>query len=218
MALIPLEKKLKKRMHKNIALAQDIIVIELYNNFPDAITHGGTGIWRCYGSNRFSEDIDVYINPKYKEQKRIESFLSSLRRRGFTVKKFKLSNNSIFSKFSYLNVVVSFEALFKQIKNFITKPFEMYDGTFITVYTLSPEDTIAEKVLAYKKRGKVRDLYDIYFLLRFVETKEKIETSLKKLLKDFKQPVDVKDLKVLIILGAIPSIDDMLNEVRKWAR
>jgi predicted nucleotidyltransferase component of viral defense system len=93
----------------------------------------------------------------------------------------------------------------------------MCDGTFIAVYTLSPEDIIAEKVLAYKKRRKVRDLYDIFFLLRFVKTREKIRMGLKKLLEDFEQPVDVNDLKVLIIWGVVPSVDDMLKEVKKWA-
>jgi len=59
--MLPIDKKLKKRTHKIVALAQDILVMELYNSFTNAIIHGGTAIWRCYGSNRFSEDVDVYL-------------------------------------------------------------------------------------------------------------------------------------------------------------
>lgn len=218
MVVIPLEKKLKKRAHRSIASAQDIIVLELYNSFSNAVIHGGTGIWRCYGSNRFSEDVDVYIPPEQKEPKRIEVFLKSLNGYGFVVKKFKLTDNSIFSKFSYFGTIVSFEALFKGIKNFVTKPFEMTDGTFMTVHTLTAENMVTEKVSAYKKRRKVRDLYDIFFLLGMVESKETVRMNLKNLLEDFKQPVDVKDLRALIIWGAIPTLDDMLKEVKRWVK
>jgi predicted nucleotidyltransferase component of viral defense system len=61
MVTLPIDKKLKKKIHKTVALAQDILVLELYDKFPSAVIHGGTAIWRCYGSNRFSEEIDVYL-------------------------------------------------------------------------------------------------------------------------------------------------------------
>ena len=53
--------KLKKKMHKDIALLQDIFIDILYEIFPDCVLHGGTAVWRCYNGTRFSEDIDVYI-------------------------------------------------------------------------------------------------------------------------------------------------------------
>lgn len=46
-----------------------------------------------------------------------------------------------------MGVIVSFEAVFKDIENYITKNFEMSDGTFILVNTLSPEDLLEEKIL-----------------------------------------------------------------------
>lgn len=216
--IIPLNKKLKKKTHRDIALVQDLLAIEIYNNFPEAIIHGGTAIWRCYGSNRFSEDIDIYLLPKLKDSNKIEIFLKSLKSNGFTVKKFKKTKNSIYSKFSFSNIIVSFEVLFKNIKNYITKTFEMSDGTFIIVNTLTPEDMIIEKILAYKKRRKIRDLYDIFFLLKFVEDKEKIEKPLKNLIQKFEDPVDAKDLKTIIISGAVPNISDMLREMKRWVK
>jgi predicted nucleotidyltransferase component of viral defense system len=217
MVVLPIDKKLKKRVHKNIALAQDILVMEIYNNFPAAVIHGGTALWRCYGSNRFSEDVDLYLPLAIKE-KGLEEFLDNLRSKGFTVEKFKRTNNSIFAKFFYLDSVIRFEAVFKNIKNFVTKHFEMSDGTFILVNTLKPGDMIIEKISAYTKRRKVRDFYDIFFLLRFVEEKGEIKKPLARLAGEFKKPEDEKELKTLIISGSIPTFEKMLEEVKAWAR
>lgn len=217
MVILPIEKKLKKRMHKTLALAQDILVMEIYNSFPSAIIHGGTAVWRCYGSNRFSEDVDVYL-PSTTKGSDVEKFLDNLKRKDFLIEKFKKTENAIFAKFSYLNVIVRFESVFKNIKNFETKQFEMSDGTSIIVNTLRPEEMIGEKVSAYFKRKKVRDLYDIFFLLKFVEDEEKIKNDLVKLVKGFKRPVDERDLRVLIISGSIPNVESILEVIRGWAR
>ena len=82
MPQIPLILKLKKKAHKDIAEAQDIIIRELYTLFDKAVLHGGTSIWRCYGGNRFSEDIDVYIP---NDQKRIDSLFEHLKKNGFVI-------------------------------------------------------------------------------------------------------------------------------------
>ena len=217
MVTLPIDKKLKKKIHKTIALAQDILVLELYDKFPSTVIHGGTAIWRCYGSNRFSEDIDVYL-PLTLKNANFQEFLDSLKRKGFIIQKFKKTNNSIFAKFSYYDAIIRFEAVFKNVKNFVTKRFEMSDGTFILVKTLKPEEIIKEKVLAYLKRRKVRDLYDIFFLLRFVEKKEEVGKVLNQLIKNFQKPIDEKELKVLIISGSIPTVEEMVEEVSKWVR
>jgi len=217
MVILPINKKLKKRMHRLIALAQDILVIELYDKFPSTIIHGGTAIWRCYGSNRFSEDVDVYF-PLALKKKNFKRFLDDLKSKGFVVEKFGRTNNSIFAKFSYLNAIVSFEAVFKNIRNFLVRPFEMSDGSSILVNTLTPEDIIKEKVSVYLERRRIRDLYDIFFLLKFVEKRENVKEVLTKLINNFKRPLDEKELKVLIISGSVPSVENMLREVSKWVK
>lgn len=217
MVVLPIDKKLKKRVHKAITLAQDILVMEIYDSFPNAVIHNDTAIWRCYGSNRFSEDVDVYL-PLTVKKADLESFLRSLKGKGFRVEKFKRTNNSIFAKFSYLGIMIRFEAVFKNIKIFTTRSFEMSDGTSILVNTLRPEEIVKGKVSTYVKRKKVRDLYDIFFLLRFVEDKKIVKDALMKLIKKFKRPVDENELKVLIISGSVPSVENMLRVVRRWAR
>jgi predicted nucleotidyltransferase component of viral defense system len=88
----------------------------------------------------------------------------------------------------------------------------------MNVLTLSAEDLILEKILAYRKRKKVRDVYDINFLLKFVNNREKIEKKLKEFLKTFEKPVDEKELSALIISGVAPSTKTILEEITSWVR
>lgn len=215
MVILPINKKLKKIVHKNVALAQDIVMMEIFNHYPNAVIHGGTATWRCYENNRFSEDIDVYL-PLTQKKTDFKDFLNDLNKKGFIINKFKKTNNSIFAKFSYLGVEIRFEVVFKNIKNFITKSFEMSDGTYILVNTLQPEELIKEKVSTYIKRKKVKDLYDIFYLLKFVENKQLVKNDLKKFVERFTKPLDEKELKTLIIVGSIPNVTEMLEVIKKW--
>ena len=208
---IPLILKLKKEQQKQVARGQDIIVRTLFKVFNDAVLHGGTAIWRCYQGMRFSEDVDVYIP---KDEKRINLFFAKLEENGFNALKKKIGENSLYSNFEFNRVNVKFEALFKKVKGNL-REYEMVDGNLYDVYTLLPEELIKEKVNAYLKRLKVRDLYDIYFLLRFVKDKSKVRGELERFLKEFKGPVDERDLRGLIIEGIVPPVNKMLNYIQR---
>lgn len=216
MVILPIGKKLKKKIHLEIAQAQDLLIMEIFQFFPNAVIHGGTAIWRCYGGNRFSEDIDLYLSSF--SWQRLDNFAQSLKTRGFELEKFKKTNNSLFSKLKFREQTIRFEAILKNIKSYKTANFEMTDGTFIIVNTLKPEDIIQEKIDAYLKRRKIRDLYDVFFLLKLLEDKTKIKTPLKKILKEYQKPLDEKELKALLIVGAIPRTEDMLEEIKKWVK
>lgn len=218
MVLIPLEKRLKKDAHRKVAFAQDLIINSLYNFFPNAVIHGGTAIWRCYGGKRFSEDIDVYMPRKFGTEIGFENFLVDLKTNGFSIRKFKRTNNAVFSKFELSGTEVRFEAVFKNIKEVAVKPFEISDGTFVNVYTLSPENLVIEKISAYKTRKKARDLYDIWFLLNLVEDVGKVGSFLTDFEKIAEVPKDWKTLRTLIILGAIPSMEDVIGGIRTWVK
>jgi len=213
-ANIPLNLRLKKKSERDIAYAQDIIVGELYKFFPKAILHGGTGIWRCYQGNRFSEDVDVYIN---RNLDKIEEFFKSLEEKGFKIIKKRIKENSIYSELEFNRTATRFEATFQNKEPF-SKAYETSESFFINVYTLSPEDLVLEKVETYLKRLKVRDLYDIHFLLNYVENKKAVESALKKLIKDYKRPIDEKNLANIIIIGAVPNSDEILEGIKRWVR
>jgi len=211
--MIPLILKLRRASHKEIAKAQDIIVEELYKVFDKAVLHGGTAIWRCFKGNRFSEDVDVYLPSS---SSLISDFFEKLAKRGFIDIKKKITEKSIFSAFRLERAQVRFEAVFKKIDGFLAE-YEAVDGNLITVYTLKPEHLVREKVDAYLNRFKIRDLYDIFFLLRHVESKDSVRQHMQKLVKNDKKPVDEQDLKAVIIEGLVPNAEKLIDYIKRWA-
>ena len=210
--MIPIILRLKKGIHKDIALAQDILIQELYNVFNDAVLHGGTAIWRCYKGNRFSEDLDLYLK---RDLEKINLLFNNLNKRGFIIIKKKIGENSLYSELKNNRTSVRFEALFKKVDG-VLKEYETSEGNLITVYALTPEQLINEKIDAYSGRLKIRDLYDIFFLLRHVKDKGKISLKIKKLVKEFKKPIDENELKVLILEGIVPDVDMMLDYIKNY--
>lgn len=202
---LPLSKRLKKQVHREVALAQDLLVKELYSVFPQAIIHGGTAIWRCYQGQRFSEDLDVFI---LRDLEKIHLFYAHLEKVGFTVERKRIGENSIYSTLQFQRATVRFEAIFKQ-ENTILGMYETVEGNMIPVYTFTPERFIQGKVEAYLNRRKVRDLYDIFFLLPKVKDKSKIQEVLQKLFQHYQPPLDEMELTAFILEGVAPSAQKM---------
>ncbi|MCD6248033.1 MAG: nucleotidyl transferase AbiEii/AbiGii toxin family protein [Hadesarchaea archaeon] len=211
---IPLHRRIRRKRHGEIAVAQDIAVEVLYSAFPRGVLHGGTAIWRCYSGNRFSEDIDVYIG---RDIGKIDRFFEALNKRGFEVVKKRVKENALYSTLKFGEAEIRIEAIFKRVRGVI-KEYETYEGNLLNVYTLTPEAMVCEKIDAYLKRRKIRDLYDIFFLLRYAEKSKRLRSKLSNFLQNFKQPVDEKELKTLLLFGAIPSKEDMLEYIKRWAR
>ena len=193
MVKIPLQVKLKRELHRKIAYAQDLIVKEVYSVFDKAVLHGGTAIWRCYNGRRFSEDLDFYL-PKDKK---------------------KISDNSIYSELELDGLLTRLEATFQNIPGIICD-YEMSDGNNISVYSLDPKSFVAEKSITYLKRFKVRDLWDVFFLLKIIDNAKEVK-EVGNLIKNYKKPLDEEDLKVTILEGIIPSANEMINYIQqKW--
>lgn len=210
--------KLRKKLHKDVALVQDMLMNVIYEVFPKAVLHGGTSIWRCYNGTRFSEDIDVYLNKE--DLKKIDFFKQKIIQSRMEFKKFKKTENLIYSKIFFNGIEVRFEALFTNAKNkeMIIKPYETIEGNYLNIFTLTAEDLIKEKVNAYLSRHFIRDLYDIYILLNYVEEKSKIKSSIKKLLSNYKKPVDESILQALVFIGAVPTSKQIIQTLTKWEK
>jgi len=212
MIKIPLQTKLKREIHRKIAYAQDLILKEVYSVFNKAVLHGGTAIWRCYDGKRFSEDLDFYLP---NNNKKIEILFENLKKAGFEIKKKKISGNSIYSELELNRLSVRLEATFQKISGVICD-YEMSDGNILTVYSLTPEMFLAEKCSTYLKRFKVRDLWDVFFLLKIIENPRAIK-EIGNLIKNYKKPIDEEDLKVILLEGIIPSANEMIGYIkRKW--
>lgn len=218
---ITLFNRLKKQLHKDIASLQDNIIEIVYSIFPDIVFHGGTSIWRCFYGNRFSEDIDLY----YYETTDFENKLKqAILDNNLSLVKFKKTENVIFSKISNNGVEVRLEIRLLEksslvFKNKMLSQYEKIDGSSITVFSLSPEDLLLEKALAYKNRKLIRDIYDVYFLMSKVSLSKDQEKKLKETIKYFQKPEDEKNLKTIVYVGAIPSFEQLLLQIKrrfKW--
>ncbi len=210
---IPLYLQLKRELHKKIAQAQDVIIEEVYKFFEKPVLHGGTAIWRCYQGKRFSEDLDFYL-PKNKEK--IERLFQALEKRGLKAVKKKVTENSVYSEWMWERITVRLKATFQSKKRSIAD-YELVNGNYISIYTLTPEEFIKEKIAAYLKRKKIRDLWDIFFLLPQVKEEKEIRRELKILIENFVPPIDEADLKAIILQGIVPSSREMMEYIkRKW--
>lgn len=208
---IPLAKKLKKRAHAEVAMLQDEIVEIFYSLCTDhePVFHGGTAIWRCYGGSRFSEDLDFYAEPGDDFEKKLREELDS---RGLSLLKYKKAPNVIFSKISDGTVEVRLELSLMKPPEKVLGKYEKADGTYIDVYTLSPEILISEKMKAYEGRRFIRDIYDIYHLSGYVE---KPVPGISGFLSKIEPPVDEGNLKVLVYSGVAPSFKGIMEALRR---
>ncbi len=211
---IPLNLKVRNSSQRKIAYAQDILAVELYVFFPRAVIHGGTAIWRCYSGNRFSEDLDVYLE---KDEETLKRFFSSLESKGFRSLKKRIKERSVYAEWEFNGISVRFEATF-QVKKSVSRKYETSESFFINVETLAPEELLMEKVETYLKRRKIRDLYDIYFLLSHIQDTASIQKPLKKLLDHFEPPADEENLSAIVISGSIPSSKQLLEGIKRWEK
>lgn len=214
---ITLFNKLRKQQHKDIAILQDDLVEIVYSIFPDIVFHGGTSIWRCFQGNRFSEDIDLYYyeTPNF-ENKLKQAILDN----NLNLLKFKKTENVIFSKIANSKVEVRLEIRLLEKKNIIFKnkiinQYEKAEGSSITVFSLTPEDLIIEKALAYKNRKLIRDIYDVYFLKSYVNLSLEQNKKLKEIINLWQKPEDEKNLRTIVYAGAVPSFEQLLLQIKR---
>ena len=212
---IPLQARLKKESWRKLASAQDLIVNETYKIFPSAVLHGGTAIWRCYNGKRFSEDLDFYLP---KDGEKVNDLFNTLEKKGFNIIKKKISENSIYSELEFNRVSVRLEAIFRKVRGILCD-YESSEGNIISIYSLSAENFIIEKISTYLKRFKIRDLWDIFFLLKDIKDINKISDSVSKLIKEYGKPVDEENLQSIILEGIVPSSNKIIEYIkRKWEK
>jgi len=207
---LPLAKRLKKRLHIEIGLLQDELIDLVYALDNSAILHGGTAIWRCYGGNRFSEDIDLY-SKKLTESALKDAFAS----RRLEVKKLKKTQNLIFAKIAGADAEVRLEINLVAKASPVLQHYERIDGSTAPVLTLSPENLILEKIAAYNARKYMRDVYDIYHLLPQVSDYGRIKKALSEFAAAPPGPADEPLLKTLIYAGRAPTFNEILSTLRR---
>jgi len=209
-----LEEYSKLRGIKNIGHAekdyfQNILLFIIYQNFGNEIVFkGGTALSKCYGLNRFSEDLDFTCKNEFN----FEAIERGLKRfkLDFEVKeeKFERSNSFIIkingplyngNKNSKCKIIldcslreeVSIKPLIKNIGRFLEE-IPSFD-----VYVMSQEEILAEKIRAIITRNKARDLYDLYYLIQSNTklNKELIEKKLEYYNTKFNKKAFINSVK-----------------------
>ena len=206
---IPLLNRLRRRSQAEIALLQDEVAELLYGVDRGIVLHGGTAVWRCYGGNRFSEDLDFYCGHPAKIRAEFPGKASA---RGLSVTKLKATENLLFCKVSNGIAEVRAELNFRRAVKPVLGRYERADGASMDVLTLSPGDLAAEKLAAYLVRRFIRDIYDVYHLSAMLDGDKRAEKRLGGALRaagPLPLPVDERNLKSLIYSGAVPSFSQV---------
>jgi len=209
--------KLKKQLHKDQGYLQDELITSLYQVLPDLILHGGTTIWRCYGGNRYSEDLDFYLIEQDGIQIKIKQTLEKI---NLNLIKYKQTDNVIFAKASNnIDVRIEIRLLKKKdpiLSKKVVREYERMDGGIISIYTLSVEDLLLEKANAYINRKLIRDIYDVYYLSYFISDNKEYRKQVIELINKFPlSAVDESTFKSIILTGVTPTTKQMLDSLKK---
>lgn len=203
---------LRRRQQLEIAEMQDIILSILLEILdPPPAMHGGTVIWRVFKSPRFSEDLDFYapnVGGRLKDE--LKGELTAF---GFDLSKFRETGRAVFCEVTDRRSLRV--KLIKEKWEFqeIEAEYELVDGGFMLIRTLRPRDLLLEKIWAYRNRKKARDLFDIYYLLRYVEPGD-VPPEIKDISSLLDEPPkDWRELRVLIFRGLPPSFESVRRRI-----
>ncbi|MDR0219905.1 MAG: nucleotidyl transferase AbiEii/AbiGii toxin family protein, partial [Lachnospiraceae bacterium] len=139
--------------------AIDAFLKHLNANTQTFILKGGTALMKCYGLDRFSEDIDLDGDLKSKDiVSLVDSFCSA---NGFS---YRIAKNTDTVKRFFVNYGNSEKPLKVEV-SYRQKELNMKQASIVNgilVYNINALCML--KTNAYAARDKIRDLYDISFI------------------------------------------------------
>ena len=197
---------------------QNLLLFILYQEYgKELVFKGGTALAKCYGLNRFSEDLDFTITKELQIEK---SLREGLKRYNLN---FEIQNKEEFKiliqgplysgiRQSLCSIRLDLstrEKIQMETKKVSIKTFTPQIPNF-DVIVMDIEEIFAEKVRALLTRTQARDLYDLYMIKEHLCDKKLIETKLalygrKYLFREVKEAIDNlekiwdKELRQLII-------------------
>jgi len=158
---------------------QEIILFILYQEYgQELVFKGGTALTKCYGFDRFSEDLDFcakkesgfektisnglknfFIEFEVESKKHDESIDLSYRINGPL---FNGNRNSLCK----IEIDISLRE-YPLLKANVRKiGLQIKEIPMFQVVVMDEEEILAEKIRAIMTRNKARDLYDVYYLLK----------------------------------------------------
>ena len=176
---IGVKKGLRNKEHIEKDYYQDLILYQIYKRSNAFVFKGGTALYKFYGLKRFSADIDFTLLEKIDIERLFNKIAVSVKADiDSKIMKdsvlFKLKFKGILTKRNMIRVDISTKN--KVLKGFDLKAYvpEYPDVNPFYLKVLKPEEMIAEKVHSLLARENARDLYDLFFLLRFSKFDKKL--------------------------------------------
>jgi len=236
-------KEYAKRVSLNLGQAekdyfQNIILFISYQAYgKDIVFKGGTALKKCFGLNRFSEDLDFTCLNKV-DIKKIEDGLKRFRIE-FELESKEYENGlKITLRLKgplYIGIrqsLCKFIIDFSYRENVILKPEIKTIGRFLEeipafdVFVMQEEEILAEKIRAIMTRSKARDIYDLWFLLKKgVEfdsklVKEKLkyykqQWNFKEFSSKVKMRKDVWEAELRPTIANVPDLKEVRNYILK---
>jgi predicted nucleotidyltransferase component of viral defense system len=221
---------------------QHLVLLFLYSTIKsELVLKGGTALQKAFGLNRFSIDLD-FSSTKNNSEKFFEKVVEDITNFGFPSQISKIEKSKITKAktiilkiqgplydgnektITTLRAEISLrkDLILQPIPKEIVPPYADLRPYFINL--MDPKEILAEKVRALMWRGKARDLYDLWFLLKKNVTPD-VDLINKKLkyynlkfnkeeffqkIKDIEE-IWEKELKPLV--NVVPSFETIKKEV-----
>ena len=218
---------------------QDLLLFNIYKKTNILIFKGGTALYKLYGLQRFSEDLDFSLLKKINADEIINIIKEAVNQiEGAKIKEIKKTHGSLLIKVGFDGLLTKYNTVRIDIStdNPVIEKFDVksYVSQYIdinpfSIRILNLKEILAEKIHSIFARQKARDLYDLFFLLKFVEfNKQFIDKKLSNFdmkfnFKEFRKRADdleniwEKELKSFI-LGELPEFklarDFVIKEVK----
>jgi predicted nucleotidyltransferase component of viral defense system len=197
--MITKEELKKYAVNKNLNLGQaekdyyqNIVLFCVYKIYANEIIFkGGTALSKCYGLDRFSEDLDFTANSPFsttKLKEQLNKFMKyEIIEKTIAGNNLKITlniNGPLYNGIKHstckLILDISYRENVLKTPN-IKKIISEYEIPSFDVYVMTTEEIFSEKIRAIMTREKARDVYDLYFLIaRKTEiNKELINQKLK---------------------------------------
>jgi|SRR3989344_1179783 len=161
---------------------QDIILFNLYRKFKsELVFKGGTCLYKAFGLNRFSEDLDFTYVENRDIQNIIEKVVNDIELLNIkaNIKEIKSYRNEMNVRillngplykggkstqcFIPLNISMKEKVCLDPLKKKINSVYTEIPS--FDIFIMSDIEIVAEKVRAILTRDKPRDIFDLYFLL-----------------------------------------------------
>ena len=163
---------------------QDLLLFNIYKQTNLLIFKGGTALSKLYGLQRFSEDLDFTLMGDTNIEETIRKALLNIN--NSDIKEIKRLKNSISIKIAFKGIITKYNTVRIDInlKNIILEKFNVknYVSSYpdinpFNLRVLSLKEIVAEKIHSLLNRESARDLYDLFFLLKFVDIDKQLITK-----------------------------------------